>query len=381
MKIGYIVSMKNGLPAFNYREIKYLVERGVDIVVLPTKYDEGTYMPPEGVKVGRYNPFFTLIKQLMYFILHPILYCRLFFHALKHGSLVDLFIAWDFSRYKRDIDHIHSQCGDHKLFIGFYLNKILDLPFTVTIHSHSLWINPNLKLFEQALEEVDGIVTISNYNKKVLSKKYKVPEDKIEVIRLYPDPDMIGSKETKKIMIVGQWTERKGHKTLLKAVKKMDRDDVKLWVVGGGIWDREGYVDVEKEAKRLGIRDKVVIFGKVPDDVLKELYRSCDIYCLPSETGSDGNKEGIPVTIMEAMACGKPVVSTYHAGIPEIVPDEFLVESGDYEALADILGDIIAEKYDMGELGEKNIEIIKNMYSEKNVDELIKYFQKFLKGK
>jgi len=155
----------------------------------------------------------------------------------------------------------------------------------------------------------------------------------------------------------------------------MDRDDVKLWVVGGGIWDREGYVDVEKEAKRLGIRDKVVIFGKVPDDVLKELYGLCDIYCLPSETGSDGNKEGIPVTIMEAMACGKHVVSTYHAGIPEIVPDEFLVKPGDYEALADKLENIIDEKYDIGDLVEKNIEIIRKKYSAKNVGELIKYLK------
>jgi len=365
--------MKSGLAAFNYKEVQELINLGVDITVFPTKYNEGPYMVPEGAGLERYNKPLIPPKQLGYFVTHPVLYSKLLKEATSTHTLLDMMIAWDFAfkAKKHGLNHIHCHHGDHKFFIGYYMKKILGLPLTVTIHSHSLWINPNEEFFRRALNYADGVVSISEYNKKVLNKKFGVSSDKVKVIRLFADPEMISKKPTKKILIVGQFAERKGHETLFKAVKELD-EKVTIWVVGGGTWDKEGYVDVEQLAEQLEIRDQIVFFGKVSDEVLKELYEKCDLFCLPSQIGSDDNREGIPVTLMEAMAYGKPVISTKHAGIPELVPDDWLVEEGDWKALAGRIEDI--QRIEVNQIKRKSKEIISNNYSSKNVKKLLAYF-------
>ena len=138
----------------------------------------------------------------------------------------------------------------------------------------------------------------------------------------------------------------------------MARDDVVVWVVGGGTWDNKGYVDIKGLAENIGIEKQVVLFGKVTDEVLKELYGKCDIFCLPSRIGSDGNREGIPVTLMEAMAYGKAVISTKHAGIPELV-DDILVEENNVTELTAAIERLLDNPELCGKLGERNREIIK----------------------
>jgi colanic acid/amylovoran biosynthesis glycosyltransferase len=75
--------------------------------------------------------------------------------------------------------------------------------------------------------------------------------------------------------------------------------------------------------------------------------RDCDCLALPSVTAADGDQEGIPVTLMEAMACGLPVVSTYHSGIPELVTDGetgLLVPERDVAALAGAIERLMTEE-------------------------------------
>jgi len=126
-------------------------------------------------------------------------------------------------------------------------------------------------------------------------------------------------------------------------------------------------------AKSLGIEDKVTIFGEVSDDFLKVLYDSCDIFCLPSKTTRKGEKEGIPVALMEAMSYGKPVISTRHAGIPELV-EEILVEENNVDELAKAI-ELLVDNPDLRrKLGERNRKIIEEKYSKKNVTKLRNIF-------
>ena len=102
---------------------------------------------------------------------------------------------------------------------------------------------------------------------------------------------------------------------------------------------------LEQQVNKYGWQDKVNFLGHVPyrDDRLIEAYRQADIFSLPSIT-IKGDKEGIPGTIIEAMAAGLPIVSTYHAGIPEIIKssqDGILVQEGDVEAMAQAFADLI----------------------------------------
>jgi len=100
--------------------------------------------------------------------------------------------------------------------------------------------------------------------------------------------------------------------------------------------------ELETRADELGIRDMVLFPGFVSQAQLRELFYRSHIFLHPSEQGADGNQEGVPNSMLEAMASGLPVFATEHGGIPEAIEhgtSGFLVKEGDHAALAGVLLD------------------------------------------
>jgi colanic acid/amylovoran biosynthesis glycosyltransferase len=97
------------------------------------------------------------------------------------------------------------------------------------------------------------------------------------------------------------------------------------------------------------------------------------VFCLPSKTAPSGQKEGLPVSIMEAMAFSKPVVSTLHAGIPELV-DSILVGEDDPEALAGAIRTYLADPALRSRDGARNREKVVRMHGPENVRDLVDAF-------
>ena len=373
LNVAYIISMmRPGLESFNFREIDELVKSGLNIILFTTKYSKGVYMPKPNWDYYVYNPLLVIIKQLVYLIKSPRKYLNLFLFAVKTRSLLDFVIGFDFANQmkKREVNRIHCHFGDHKLFIGYYCKRILNIPLTVTIHAHELTNNPNWIMFKKSLEACDRIVSISDYNKQILTEGFNVDSNKITVIRLFE----FEKTETNriKILIVGWFQEKKGHDILFNAIKKLNRNDIEVWVVGRKQLGARG-LDIKELAKSLEIEDKVIIFGEVSDDVLKVLYNSCDIFCQPSKTTKEGEKEGIPVALMEAMSYGKPVISTKHAGIPELV-ENILVEEDNVDELAKAIEQLADNPELRKKLGERNRKIVEERYSKRNAMKLKEVF-------
>ena len=170
------------------------------------------------------------------------------------------------------------------------------------------------------------------------------PPEKIHVTRMGIEPEKFnfqprqGFHKPLRIVSVARLTEKKGLDVAVKAsaILKQRGGQFQYTIIGNGDQDEmmRGFIAEE------GMEDCVTMPGFKPQNEIRKALSEADIFLLPSKTAADGDMEGIPVALMEAMAVGLPVVSTFHSGIPELIENNvsgWLVEEDDPEALADTL--------------------------------------------
>ena len=380
--IAYITSAKVGLHRFTYNELKLLENNGIGFNLCLTQLKEGPCIPDKNWT------YFTASKSKAIIQFFSLLFSNhkivpLLVEAKKLKAIPYFFMSLSFYQdiQKNNITSIHCQMGDSKLYIGYFLKKILGKPLTVTVHAHELYqrvVYDNNKQIKKLYASCDKVLTISNYNSNIIIDKFGVDKSKLEIMHLFPDIDNLGYvKDKVKILIVANWVEKKGYDILFNAIKNLNRNDFVLWVVGGTNLDHDA-IDVYKLIAKYNLKEKVAVLGRQGSPILDILFEACDFFCLPSYTDyyTDGNpseREGIPVALMEAMAWGKPVIATYHAGNPELV-SEILVKEKDAEGLADAIEYLLTHRNKWEEMGRKNKEIIANKFSKSNIHKLIKTF-------
>lgn len=375
MNIAYIVSLKQpGLNAWIFREMVSLEKYGAKVSVFPTKYTIGPYMPKENWFIARWNFFDILLSQLRWLFSLPYLYFKTLIVALRFFSIAEFGLAAFFALHmkKQRIERIHCHLGDRKLYVGYFCKLLLgNIPVSVTIHAHELYINPNWKLFPIALKTCDHIICIADLNKKILIDNWGIPEEKLKVIRLFGFSDYQEMNPTI-IFCVGRYEPKKGHDILLEAVSQLVNEGInlELWLAGSPEPGSDG-VDIAGYAKKLGIENRIIEFGEIGEKILKVMYRECDIFCLLSRHDQNGVPEGIPVALMEAMSMGKPVVASSTGATNELVSD-ILIPEEDIQAAVNAIRQLIQNPDLRRDMGKKNIEIVKNSYSEENVRELFK---------
>jgi len=366
LQVGYIVSMADGLQSFVYREVRELLAQGVVVHLFPTKVGPGPYNPDAGWPVHRPSLPTLLLMHFQSLMTNSYRYLDVLREAFLVGGLMDfalaVFVARTAQREKLRLIHCHF--GDHKFFVGYFCSRLCDDPVSVTIHAYELYNNPNPRLFRRALKFVKGIVAVAEYNREVLCGVYEVEPAKVHVVPLFADlPSLTRAKteDSSRIIVltVARFVEKKGHRTLFEALGKLP-ENYEVWLVGAGPLNVAGL------AKAIGVADRVRILGRLNDFDLQESYRTATIFCLPSEKSRSGDREGLPVALMEAMSYGLPVVATRHAGIPELVP-EILVDEGDSEGIAQGIARLGLDRDFREELGRRNRELVRTRFSRENV--------------
>jgi glycosyltransferase involved in cell wall biosynthesis len=374
LQVGYVVSMAMGLQSFVYREVRELYSLGVVVHLFPTKVGTGPYVPDSDWPVHRMNLQALVATHLQTLLANARRYLAVLCEAVVLGGLIDFAVAVFVSRtaHEEKLNLIHCHFGDHKLFVGYFYGRLTNGPVSVTIHAYELYNNPNPRLFRKAIKSVKAVVTVADYNRALLCTIYGVDPQKIHVVPMFadlPPPSDARSENSVQIVVltVARLVEKKGHRTLLKALGRLP-ENYEAWLVG------DGPLDVAQIAKTYGVADRVRIFGRLSDSDLQASYRAANIFCLPSETTQSGDREGIPVALMEAMAYGLPIVATRHAGIPELV-SEILVEEGDFVGLARGIEQLGEDPILRENLGRRNRELASARFSAKNVIQLKLLFE------
>lgn len=190
--------------------------------------------------------------------------------------------------------------------------------------SHKVLLASWLPYYKRTIQQTDYLWPISEFWKSRLLE-WGAKEELIQVVRMGINSQHLTFTPRKspielpiKVLSVGRATEKKGLLYAVKALSQLDFVEYKI------IGDGEGLLELEAEIEASGCTN-IKCLGSLPhEEVLSHLEQS-DVFLLPSVTAEDGDMEGIPVALMEAMAKGKLVVSTYHSGIPELITDK---ESG-----------------------------------------------------
>ncbi len=371
MHIGVILSMRNGLEHFVYREVSELAEQGAEISLFPCKHRRGLYNPRPEWNYYPWRMLSVLLAQPARFVSMPRKYLAVLFEALRYRAIIDFFLAAYFARYMQPVDVLYATFGDRKLFVGYFAKRLLGKPLSVTIHSSEMYFNPNVALFKTALAAADQIVSVTEHNRLQLADRYGVDCERVQVVRLAVDLDHYAPAEKFKILIVAFFGPTKGHEILLRAVKELGYDDVEVWVVGGH--DGRDPIDVPALAKSIGVESQVAFFGKLSGPALAAVYHACDVFCLPCHRDTKGGCEGFPAVIIEAMACGKPIITTRHTEIPRVV-EQILVDEQNVPQLVEALERVYHSASLRKELGIRSRELAEEHFSPHNVTDRLNLF-------
>ncbi|HSC35888.1 MAG TPA: glycosyltransferase [Thermodesulfobacteriota bacterium] len=286
-----------------------------------------------------------------------------------------------------DIIHAHFAANPADWASKFSI--ALGTPFVITTHAYDIYINPNIEDLREKFDDATKVITTTDYNKDYLSKllgeKYGA---NIEIIKYGIDISRFSFNEKKpdgkvKILFIGRLIEKRGPTYAIEAFNKVlgEIPNIELRMIGNGLLKDE----VDRLINKLDLNDNVILLGAQPQSaVLKEMAEA-DIFFLPSLTAGNGDREGSPVSILEAEATGLPIVSTIHNGIPEIVIDGetgFLLPERDTHAMAERLKQLIRDpelKIKMGKAGRAHVQA---NYDRKNeINNLEKLFENLLKNK
>ncbi|RMF73438.1 MAG: colanic acid biosynthesis glycosyltransferase WcaL [Acidobacteria bacterium] len=296
--------------------------------------------------------------------------------------ILSAWLAEDLARRGIDLVHAHFATGSASL--ARFASALSGVPYTFTAHAKDIYADDvDRGRLRDTLTEAAAVVTVSDFNKAWLERL--APEARIvrvyngvpvgELARIERDP---APPESARLLFVGRLVEKKGLTFLLDAMARLRADgrNVMLDVVGTGPLEPA----LREQARSLGLDGAVTWCGAASQqDVLSRWMPHATLFVLPAVIAEDGDRDGLPTTLLEAMAAGVPIVSTWVTGIPEITGGEQagrLVAAGDASALADAIARALDEPHETAARVAVGRERARRLFDgAKNVRELAGLFE------
>jgi len=283
---------------------------------------------------------------------------------------------------KIKFDLIHSHFIWSSGYVGMKLKEEYSVPLVITGHGYDVYKLPfKSKYWEKKIKEIldsaDGIITGSKTNKRCL-EKLGIDISKVSVINngfkpslFYPKDKRIlrekmGLSDSQKICVsIGNLERVKGHDVLIKAIGilKKKGQDISCYIVGTG--SRLNYL--KELASRCGVKDNIYFLGVKPHSEICDYINISDIFVLPSRN------EGAPVVLLEALACGKPVVASKVGNVKDILGARdcgYIVDSENPNELADAIEKSLNKNWDTKGI----VEYAKRFSWENSVKEILRIY-------
>jgi glycosyltransferase involved in cell wall biosynthesis len=221
--------------------------------------------------------------------------------------------------------HLHAHFLHTPASVARYAAAMTGLPYSLAGHAKDVWTTPDWEL-RAKLAAARFTVTCTAAGRARLDA---LAPGRVELVyhgldrQLFAAPATFGSRrdgtdrhDPLRLLAVGRFQPKKGYATLLEAVARV-RAKVRLTVVGYGPLE----ADLRGRVKALGLGDRVTWAGPLDQPAVRALYRASDLLVVASEVAPDGDRDGLPNVVVEALSQGLPVVATRAGAIPELVVD------------------------------------------------------------
>lgn len=261
------------------------------------------------------------------------------------------------------IRHLHAHFCHGATTVTMFASRLSGLPFSFTAHAKDIYLgelNPG-DLLPLKLSRAKFVVTCTGANHRHLEKLCP-PHTPLHTIYHGLDTSLFepsknassGEQPVPLILSVGRIVEKKGFDYLLRACHRLRRQgrEFKCLIVGGADKHSE---TIERLIGELRLEDVVTLQSSVTQEELKRIYERATVFALPCLVADNGDRDGIPNVLVEAMAMKLPVVSTNISGIPELVQsgvNGLLVPAKDEARLAEAIASLLDDPGLRRRLGE-----------------------------
>lgn len=407
MKIAYLAPEIPALSAtFVYNEILELNKQGIE--VKPFSVHRPAHIASEAslsvLKKAVFHLYETpkgqvVLDNLHMLFRHPLGYLKavrrvigdIFRQGVISRSSFGLgyrfFYAATLAKQLRqaNIQHLHVHFAHIPTDIAMYAAPMAGIGFSVQAHANDLFERG--WLLKQKVSRSTFFATISEFNQRFL-ENLQADSSKIEIVRCGVDENWQPPAKPARtnalftIGTVGRLVEKKGIDTLLDAVAELVGEGRKVQVKIAGNGPLEAAL--KQQAKSLGLADDAVIFlGALAHDEVAGFISQLDVFVLPCKKDSNGDMDGIPVVLMEAMLCEVPVISTNISGIPELVVNNvsgLTVKPGDVAGLSQAISKLINTEDIRQRLVSGGVQRVKSEFMlNENVSKLLRLIQSSIK--
>lgn len=272
---------------------------------------------------------------------------RLAATADQDSELVAQALTLALAVQEREITHLHAHFGNVATSVARLAGYYAGVPYSFTAHARDIF-HEKVRPADLArkLADAASVVTVSEFNLAYLRQVYG--DAAASVRRIYNGLDvgrfdfLSPSDRSPIILSVGRLIEKKGFADLIDACALLADGDrsFRCLIVGGGPLASE----LDAQIRRLGLESRVQLLGAHPQQEVMRLMHQAAVFAAPCVVGADGDRDGLPTVLLEAMALGCPCVSTDVTGIPEILVDGktgLLVGQHDAPAVAKAIGRLL----------------------------------------
>jgi glycosyltransferase involved in cell wall biosynthesis len=285
---------------------------------------------------------------------------------------------------KAHVQHLHAHFANHPTTAAFIVHQLTRIPYSFTAHGSDL--HRDQHMLNEKVAAAEFVVTISQYNYRFIAQRCgPAAARKVKVIHCGVDTSLFRAQARNRVdaagaalhlVSVGTLHEVKGQTVLVEACRILQQRgvDFQCSIVGDGP-DRQ---KLERQISEYGLTDRVFLLGLRDRSAIIQLLQTADVFTSPSVVSQSGRREGIPVVLIEAMACGVPVVASDLSGIPELVHDEktgLLVTPGNPAELANRFVRLFEDSALRTQLGQAGREMVEREFDlDHNAQTLVMHF-------